>query len=452
VQDSEGRMSETPPPRRLELKRRSATGGVLVLGGGFAGGYVARGLGERGATIVSPDNSLTFSPLLPEAASGTLELRHVAVPLRMMCPHADLVLGRAAAHDPEARKVTVSTDSGERVAIGYEQLVIALGAVPRTFPIPGLLEHAVGAKTIADAIYLRDRVLRQLEAASIESDADRRRGQLTCVFVGGGYAGVETLAELHDFAQDALRYFPTLRGVEQRWLLLDAAPRMLAEIPTRLGEYATEELIRAGIDVRTETSVERAEPGRVVLTDGTELACETLVWTAGVRANPILQQLRLPLDERGRVAVDEHLRVRGLPRVWALGDCAAVPNAASAGRPDPPTSQHAIRQASALARNLAAVASGGPLRRYRYRSLGQVATLGRFKGIAVVLGLQLRGPLGWWVARTVHLLQIPQRPRQLRVLGDWTFSLLFRRDIVAFGAQPPRPPLVTNGSDAASQP
>jgi hypothetical protein len=226
VQDSEGRMSETPPPRRLELKRRSATGGVLVLGGGFAGGYVARGLGERGATIVSPDNSLTFSPLLPEAASGTLELRHVAVPLRMMCPHADLVLGRAAAHDPEARKVTVSTDSGERVAIGYEQLVIALGAVPRTFPIPGLLEHAVGAKTIADAIYLRDRVLRQLEAASIESDADRRRGQLTCVFVGGGYAGVGTLAELHDFAQDALRYFPTLRGVEQRWLLLDAAPRV----------------------------------------------------------------------------------------------------------------------------------------------------------------------------------------------------------------------------------
>jgi NADH:ubiquinone reductase (H+-translocating) len=418
----------------------------LVLGGGFGGANVARRLGERGATIVSPDSSLTFSPLLAEAASGTLELRHVAVPLRMMCPHADLILGRAVEHDAKSREVTVEAESETRLTVNYEELVVAVGAVPRVFDIPGLVEHAVGAKTIADAIYLRDRVLRQLEAASLESDPERRRTHLTCVFVGGGYAGVEMLAEMHSFAQDALRYFPRLRGAEQRWLLLDAAPKLLAEVPTRLGEYATKELVRAGIDVRTETSVERVEDGRVVLTDGTELACRTVAWTAGVQASPVLESLQLPLDERKRVVVDEHLRVRGLRHVWALGDCAAVPNPAGSGDTDPPTSQHAIRQARTLAHNL--TAAGRPLRVHRFRSLGQVATLGRFKGIAVVLGLQMRGPLGWWVARTVHLLQILQRPRQLRVLGDWTFSLFFRRDIVAFGARPPRPPLARDHSGA----
>ncbi|MBD0283188.1 MAG: FAD-dependent oxidoreductase [Thermoleophilaceae bacterium] len=323
---------------------------------------------------------------------------------------------------------------------------MAVGAVPRVCDIPGLVEHAVGAKTIADAIYLRDRVLRQLEAASLETDPERRRAHLTCVFVGGGYAGVEMVAELHSFAQDALRYFPRLRGAEQRWLLLDAAPKLLAEVPSRLGEYATKELVRAGIDVRTETSVERVEDGRVMLSDGTELACQTVVWTAGVQASPALESLQLPLDERKRVVVDERLRVRGLRHVWALGDCAAVPNAASSGKMDPPTSQHAIRQAHTLAHNLGAAAAGRSLGVHRFRSLGEVATLGRFKGIAVVLGLKMRGPLGWWVARTVHLLQIPQRPRQLRVLGDWTFSLFFRRDIVAFGARPPKPPLAHDDS------
>jgi NADH dehydrogenase len=420
------------------MKRMAAKGGVLVVGGGFGGAYTARGLGDRGATIVSPENSLTFSPLLPEAASGTLELRHVQVPLRMMCPHCDVVLGRAVEHDAAARKVRVETEADGGVVVAYEELVVAVGAVPRTFPIPGLVEHAVGAKTIMDAIYLRERVLRELEAASLEPDPERRLGQLTCVFVGGGYAGVETLAELHSFAQDALRYYPALRSAPQRWLLLDTAPRMLAEIPTRLGEYATRELVRAGIDVRTETSLERVEPGRVVLTDGTELACETVVWTAGVTPNPAVGELGLPLDERGRVRVDGHLRVEGRQHVWALGDCAAVPNAVS-DEPDPPTSQHAIRQARTLAHNLQAAREGRALRRHRYRSLGQVATLGRYKGLAVIAGLQVRGFLGWWVARTVHLIQIPQRPRQLRVLGDWTFSLLFRRDIVALGADTRRP-------------
>jgi len=201
------------------VKRIAARGGALVLGGGFGGAYTARGLGERGATIVSPGNSLTFSPLLPEAAAATLELRHVQVPLRMMCPHCDVVLGRAVELDAEAREVRVEALDDEDVVVAYDDLVVAVGAVPRTFPIPGLVEHAVGATTVMDAIYLRERVLRQLEAASLETDPERRLAQLTCVFVGGGYAGVETLAELHSFAQDALRYYPSLRSVPQRWLL-----------------------------------------------------------------------------------------------------------------------------------------------------------------------------------------------------------------------------------------
>lgn len=420
----------------------TARGGVLVLGGGFAGGYVGRGLGKNGATIVSQESALTFSPLLPEAAAGTLELRHVSVPLRMMCPHADLVVGRAVEHDPTACEVGVETTSGQRIDIRYEDLVVTVGAVPRIFPIAGLVEHAVGAKTIMDAIYLRDHVLRQLEAASLETDTESRRRELSFVFVGGGYAGVEMLAELHDFVQDALRYYPTLNDSDQRWVLLETAPKILAEIPSRLGEYATRELVRAGIEVRTETSLERAEDDRVFLTDGSELPCETLVWTAGVKANPVLAEFSLPIDARGRVKVDGHLRVEGFRHVWAAGDCAAVPNAAAGGAVDPPTSQHAIRQARRLARNLLAVRASHAPKLYGFRSLGQVATLGRYKGIAVVGRLHLRGVLGWFAARTIHLALIPQLRRQLRVLGDWTFSLLFRRDIVAFGPEPTPPPPV----------
>lgn len=441
---------------RLELavvrggvRRLRAHGGVLILGGGFGGAHVAHNLGEQAATIVNPDYSMTFSPLLPEAAGGTLELRHIEVPLRTLS--ADLVLGRAVGHDPEAREVTVESDAGERLSILYDDLVVAVGAVPRTFPIPGLLEHAVGAKTIMDAIYLRDRVLRQLENASVEPDAERRLGQLTWVFVGGGYAGVETLAELSDFAQDALRYYPDLRGAPQRWVLVDAAPKILSEIPSRLGEYAARELAAMGVDIRTATTLESVDADHVLLSDGTRLACETVVWTAGVAANPVVRRLNLPLDEKGRVKVDEHLRVRGQRNIWALGDCAAVPNPAATGGHDPPTSQHAVRQARVLTHNVAAARRGQALRRYRYRSRGQVATMGRFKGIAAVGPIELSGALGWWMARTVHLLQIPQPARQVRVVADWTFQLLFRRDIAGIGTKPPRPQLMCDQSEEQLQ-
>ena len=403
---------------------RQARGGVLVAGGGFAGGYVARLLGRQGATIVSPENFMLYTPLLPEAASGTLEPRHVVVPLRQMCPHAEMLLGRVTAIDAEQRTAHVETPEAGSFEIAWDNLVLALGAVARTLPVPGLAEHAVGFKDLADAINLRNHVLRELEAADTELDSTRREAHLSFVFVGAGYAGVEALAELSDLVADALRFYPRLREARQRWVLVDAAPKILPEIPPRLGEYAARELARRGVEIHVSTTLESLTAGEAVLSNGDRIPTHTLVWTAGVRANPALSQLGVPLDERGRVRVDPLLRVEGHERVWALGDGAAVPNQATPGRVDPPTCQHALRQARVLAKNLA-----GEPQPYAYRMLGQVATLGRYKGIADVMGIPIRGFPGWFVTRSYHLFQLPLVTRKIRVVVDWTTSLFFRRDI-----------------------
>jgi NADH dehydrogenase len=406
---------------------RQAQGGTLILGGGFAGSSVARLLGKRGATVVSPENFMLYTPLLPEAASGTLEPRHVVVPLRAMARHAEVLLGRAVGLDAGRRRVRV--EAGEQVFwVGYEHLVIALGAVARTLPIPGLAEHALGFKDLPDAIQLRNHVLRRLEAAVAAPNETHRRRELSFVFVGAGYAGVEALAELSDLVRDALRYYPSIRREPQRWVLVDAAPKILPEIPTRLGDYAAELLARRGVEIHVSTTLEAVEPHAAVLSDGTRVLTSTVVWTAGIRPQAILSELGLPVDERGRIVVGPTLQVEGHERIWALGDGARVPNLATPDHPDPPTCQHALRQARRVARNLA-----GEVRPYRYRMLGQVATLGRYRGIADVMGLRLRGFLGWWVTRSYHLLQLPLLSRKLRVVVDWTVALFFRRDIVELG-------------------
>ncbi len=400
---------------------------MLVLGGGYAGATVARLLKRSGATIVSPENFMLFTPILPEAASGTLEPRHVVVPLRMMCPHAELVLGRAVAVDEDAGTVEVETEAGGR-EIAYEQLVVALGSVSRHLPIPGLAEHGLGFRDLADAIHLRNHVLRRLEVAEAETEARAVARNLTFVFIGAGYAGVEALAELLDLVRDALRYYPRLRSAPQRWVLVEAAPKILPEIPRRLGEYAADQLLKRGVEIHVGTTLDSIVDGVARLSDGSELPTDTLVWTAGVRANPLLARLGLPLDERGRVRVDATLRVEGHERVWALGDCARVPNEATPGRFDPPTSQHALRQARRLAKNLRREA-----RAYRYRDLGMGATLGRHKGILSVVGVPLRGFLGWFLTRTYHLYQLPLFSRKMRAVTDWTVGLFFRRDIAELG-------------------
>jgi NADH:quinone reductase (non-electrogenic) len=409
------------------MPTRQARGGNLILGGGFGGGYVARYLGSRGATIVSLENFMLFSPMLPEAASGMLEPRHCVIPLRMMCPQAELLLGRATALDEEARTVTIETDAGSWL-VEYENLVVGVGSVSRVLPIPGLAEHGLGFHDLADAIRLRNHVLRRLEAAVLDPAHVER--ELTFVFVGAGYAGVEALAELSDLVRDALRYYPTLQDAPQHWVLVDAAPRILPEIPPRLGEYAADLLEERGVDIRVSTTLESAEADAVMLSDGSRIETRTLVWTAGVRPRPAVSQLGLPLDERGRIKVNSFLRVEGRSNVWALGDAARVPNLATPDHPDPPTSQHALRQARRLARNLTETPQP-----YRFRMLGQVATLGRYKGIAELPGhVRLRGFPAWWVTRTYHLYQVPLLSRKLRVLTDWTVSLAFKRDITELSA------------------
>jgi NADH:ubiquinone reductase (H+-translocating) len=407
------------------MDERLARNGTLIVGGGYAGSVLARELGA--ATIVSPENYMLFRPLLAEAASATLEPRHVVVPLRQMCPRAELIVGRATALDEEAHSVTVEGHVGP-LAVRYERLVLALGSVTRTVPVPGLAEHALGFNDLADAIALRNHILRELEAADAELDPERARRHLGFVFVGAGYAGVEALAELQDLVRDALRHYPRLRTMPQRWVLVEAGDRILHELPERLGTYVVRLLERQGAEVRTRTRLELLDAESATLSDGERIETHTLVWTAGVRPNPLLAEWGLPVDEAGRVQVDEQLRVAGRDAVWALGDGARVPNAATVG-PDPPTSQHALRQARRLAKNLA-----GDVEPYAYRMIGMGATLGRFKGVAEVFGIRLRGFPGWFATRSYHLLQLPLLTRRVRVVTDWTVAMFFRRDIAELGS------------------
>jgi NADH dehydrogenase len=391
---------------------------------------VARELGKRGATIVNAQNSMLFTPMLPEVAAGVVELRNAMTPLAMVCRHAEVIPGRVTDLALDDRRAEVETDGGLRLQIDFEHVVVAVGAVPRTFPIPGLTDYAVGCSTVLDALYLRNQLLRLLAAAEIEPDPERRRRHLTFVFVGGGYAGVEALAELRHLAHDSLRYHPTLRDVPQRWVLVDAAPTILGDIPSRLGEYVRDRLAQGGVELRLGTRLVKVVDGRVALSDGTECDTGLLVWTAGVKANPVVARFGLPLDVRGRVRVGPTLQVEGYDHVWAVGDCAAVPNTATPGEIDPPTSQHAMRQARRLSKNLVAFENGRTLHPHKFRSLGQVATLGRREGIADIRGVRFKGLPGWLVARGVHLMQVPGASRRLGVLSNWVLSLLFPGNIV----------------------
>ena len=419
-------------------RARVARGGVLILGGGFAGSYVARELGMSGATIVNPTNFMLYTPLLPEAAAGSVEPRHVAVPLRTMCPHADLVLGSVTALDTERRLAEVESDAG-RFSIAYAELVVALGSVTRMPAIPGLREHALGLKDLSDAVSLRNHVLRQIELA----DADPREAarRLTFVLVGAGFAGVEAVAELREVVEDALRRHPRLAGVEPRWVLADGSERILGQLPERLATFAATVLRERGVEILTETMLRSIDARGVTFADGRRVEAGTVVWTAGVEAHPLLGRLGLPLDTRGRVPVDGTLRVTGASNIWALGDCAAVPNEATPGETDPATCQHALRQARRLASNLR-----GTPEPYRYRTRGQMATLGSRHGVALVGGLRVRGLLGWTIARGYHLLQLPFAARRMRVLADWTAAALFRRDVAELSSiriaqtQPERTP------------
>jgi NADH:ubiquinone reductase (H+-translocating) len=417
---------------------------VLIVGGGYIGLYAALGLLKRvrpgllDVTVVAPESFMVYQPFLPEAAAGDLEPRHVVIPLRRVLKGARVVTGWLESVDHKDKRATVRPAEGDPIHLRYDHLVIGLGAVSRVLPVPGLAERAVGFTSVPEAIYLRNRVLDRLDLAESTDDPDIRRRALTFVFVGGGYSGIQGMAELEDLARDACREYRTVRREDMRWVLVEAAPSILPEIGEELAGYAIERLRARDFDLHLATRLESAEGGRMVLSDGTELEADTLVWTTGVRANPVVERLGFPTGDRGRLVVDRYLRVESVEGVWAAGDCAEVPDLAAGGF-CPPTAQHALRQARRLAKNIIRALDGKDPKPFRYRQLGSLVSLGKYKGVARILGTKVRGFPAWFVHRTYHALLVPTINRRARILSDWTLALFFRRDVVQLGSlQRPR--------------
>ena len=407
---------------------------VVIAGGGFGGFYAARTL-ERilpdqsaQVTLVSNVNYMLYSPLLPGAAAGTLEPRHVVVPLREELRETELRLGEVTGADPQRRVLTVRSPDGGEGQLEYDQLIVALGSVSRILPIPGLAEHGCSFKDLPDAIGLRNRLLRTFELAEAADDERERAAHLTYMFVGAGYAGLEGLAELQDFAADVIELYPRCRLHGMRWLLVEARDRVMPEISASLAAFAARELRGRGIEIHTGTTVESVQHGSAQLSTGERVPTHTVVWTAGVKPAPIVAKLGLPLGADGRIVVDRTMRVQGHDDVWAIGDAAGVPDPAHRGSPTPPTAQHALRQGRRVARNVAAALGTGRVRPFRYRTLGVFVDMGRYQAVASTVGIRWRGFPAWLLARTYHLAMMPGLTRKLRLLIDWNVGLLFGRD------------------------
>jgi NADH dehydrogenase len=430
---------------------------IVIAGGGFGGFYAACSL-ERIAvvrsarvTLVNGANFMLYTPLLPGAAGATLDPRHVVVPLRSQLQRTELLIGSVTGADLERRMLDVRRVDGEQIELGYDHLLVALGSVSRTLPIPGLAEHATGFKSLADATALRNQVLTCLDIAESLEDPLRRAEYLGFVFVGAGYAGLEGLAELQDFAAQAIKLYPRCRAQGMRWVLVEARERIMLEVPPTLSAFAARELRGRGIEIDTSTTIAAVTAHGATLSSGEEIAARTVVWTAGVKPSPVVSSLGLPLDDGGRIVADREMRVAGHSGVWAIGDCAAVPDPARRGQACPPTAQHAVRQGRLVARNIAAALELRPARAFRYRTAGVVAELGHNSAVAITLGIRWRGLPAWFIARTYHLSLMPGFGRKLRLLMDWNVALLFGRDTSSPGRLGGPKPLGLDESNESTQ-
>jgi NADH dehydrogenase len=437
----------TPPPLPREQQATAPAGGialadrpvadpgktrVVVIGGGFGGVTVVRKLeqlcGQRAdveLTLVSRDNFFVLTPLLFEACSGRLELRHCAQPIRPVLRRARFLEALVERVDVDRRIVRAVATDGSPYDLPYDQLVVALGAATNETLIPGS-PSAFTFKSMADALLVRNNVIEQFERADATSDPELRGRCLTFVVIGGGLVGIELLGELTAFADDVLRYYPHIRRNELRFHLFEAGPRTLPEVDPRLADVAARVLQRRGADVRVATPVRSIEPHRVHLAE-TTIEAGTVVLAAGIVPSAVSRGIPVAHDKRGRIEVDATMRSRSHPEVWALGDCAAIPT--PDGHFYPALAQHAVREAKQLARNLAAVIRGQPPKPFVFRSLGTMAALGHTRAVAQVLGVRLTGFPAWWFRRTYYLLQMPRWDRRLRIVLDWTVALFFRPDI-----------------------
>jgi len=418
---------------------------ILVIGAGHVGLYAAIRLSKRlraqeaEVIVVDPQPHMTYQPFLPEAAAGNISPRHSVVPLRRELRRCVVLAGEVTKVEHARRVATVQPIIGPAREVPYDHVVVAPGSVSRTLPIPGLREQAIGFKTIGEAIYLRNKVLERLDAAATTADPVTRDRALTFVFVGGGYAGIEALAEMEDMARDALRYYPELRPNHMHWVLVEATQRILPEVDPDMGAYTVKQLLTRNLDIRLGTRLESCVDGVVKLSDGDSFAADTIVWTAGVKAHPMLEHTDLPLDPKGRITCLATLQVVGpgerlVEGAWSAGDCAAVPDlTAPPGTLCGPSAQHAVRQARRLADNLVAVIRGKAPVPYRHKYAGSVASLGLHKGVAQVYGFKIKGLPAWFMHRTYHVSRIPSLNRKVRVIIDWTLALFLKREVVSLG-------------------
>jgi NADH dehydrogenase len=410
---------------------------IVIVGGGFAGTTAALRL-ERifrrdpnvEITLVDAENFFTFTPLLPEVPSGSIQPKHIVFPLRAL-------LKRTAVRQAEVKRI----DLERRIVVAahcaacgdynvpFDHLVLALGSVPNYFGLPGVAEHALTMKSLADATALHAHVIDKLEHADLHTDPAVRRKLLTFVVAGGGFAGVETLAELSDFVRGAGRFYPTISPADVRMVLVHSGDRILPEVSESLSAYALKKLRSRGLDVLLNTRVLRCSAGAVELSSGEEIAAGTFVWAAGAAPSPILNLVDLPRGRGGRVDVDATMAVKGLSNVWAVGDSAAIPDLVT-GSTCPPTAQYALRQGRCLADNIAASIRGREPQPFQFKALGLLAGLGHRSAVAEIMGMKFSGFIAWWLWRTIYLMKLPGLERKLRVAIDWTLDLFFPRDIV----------------------
>ena len=410
---------------------------VVIVGGGFGGVYAALELDrwlfrfpDVDVTVVNRENFFLFTPMLHEVAASDLDITHIVSPVRKLVSNVEFFDGDVERVDLEARTVTVSHGDGHTHDLAYDHLVLAPGSVTNFFGLPGLEERAITMKSLGDAITLRNRMIQQLEEAETECGAPHMDHLMTFVVAGGGFAGVETIAGMNDFVHHALKFYPHIPAGRVRMVLVHPGEVILPELSPRLGRYAEEKLAERGVEIRGRTKVAAVTARGVRLTDGTEIDAATLIWTAGTQPNPMIRTLPRR-TEKGRVCVDETLRVPGWPGVWALGDCALVPDPGTGGF-HPPTAQHAIRQGKVLARNILRELRGEAPRPFRFRTIGQLASLGRRTGVAQIFGVHFSGFVAWWLWRTIYLMKLPRLEKRLRVAIDWTWDLLFSKDLVKF--------------------
>jgi NADH dehydrogenase len=419
----------SPPANGQRSKKQ-----VLILGGGFGGVYAAlqfekllRRRADLEVTLVSRENFFLFTPMLHEIAASDLELNAIVNPLRKMLHRVGTFVGTVERIDLANKQVSVAHGLDDHSHdLHYDYLILALGCTTNFFNLPGIEGSALPFKSLADAAELRNRLISTIEEASSECAVGERRPLLTFVVAGGGFAGVETLGAINDFVRQAIRFYPNLHTDNVRMVLVTPDELILPELGTKLGAYAQRKLLSRGIEIITHARVKAVTNAVIELTNGTTIPSNTLVWTAGSSAHPIVAGLPLP-NERGKIKVNEHLQVPEFSGLWAVGDCALIPDTLNGGF-QPPTAQHAIREGRTVARNIVADIDGREKEPFRFSTLGRLAAIGRRTGVANILGINFAGFFAWWLWRTIYLSKLPGFEKKVRVALDWTLDLCFSKD------------------------